>query len=251
MTGLLKAETRKLTSVRSWWVLMAGAAAFPVLTVVALAADPSVDTADLGSVSLASLVRSGASITAVAALILGILAGAGEYRHGTIIATVLAEPGRFRTIGAKLATLAAAGGVLAAATATTSVTTSGLYLRSLGVDLGPAPAGDVLAALGGVLLATALFGAIGAGIGAAVRNQTAAITGALVWILAIEGALPMFLRRPGLRDWLLTGAAERLHQLPDPAPGSVSAWAAVGLLVAVAAVGGLAAAAVTRLADIR
>lgn len=250
MTGYLRAEARKLTSVRAWWLLMIGAAGFPLITVFALATDPATDL-DGAPETILSLIRLGADITAVAALWLGILATAGEYRHGTIIGSLLAAPSRSRFVGAKLVVLGGAGALLALATAVTSSVAGGLYLRSLGADLGSAPIGDALAVLAGVMCVAALYGAIGAGLGAVVRNQIAAVTGALVWIMAVEGILPDVLRKPGLRDWLLTGAAKRLYQLPDPVPDAPSAWVAAGLLIGVAAGFGLAGSAVTRFSEIK
>lgn len=96
----------------------------------------------------------------------------------------------------------------------------------------------------------AIFGAIGAAFGAIVRNQTAAITGALVWLLAVEGALPIVLRSPGVRDWTLSGAANRLFHLADPVEGMPSAWSAAALLTVVTVSLGVIALAVTARADV-
>ena len=124
MTNLIRAEVRKLTTIRSWWLLAIGVALFPLLSLLALATSPESEQPVFNTDTIFMLVRGGADVAAVAALVLGIIAITSEYRHGTIVPTLLASPRRVPFIGAKLATMTLAGAVMAIAAAThTSVCT--------------------------------------------------------------------------------------------------------------------------------
>lgn len=251
MNNLIRAEVRTLTTIRSWWLLATGVALFPLLSLLALATSPESEQPVFGTDTIFMLVRGGADVAAVAALVLGIIAVTSEYRHGTIVPALLASPRRVPFIGAKLVTMTLAGAVMAIGAAAVSVVAGSLYLSSQGVDVYAVSAGDITLAGIGVVAGGALFGAIGAGLGALIRHQTAAVTGMLVWILAVEGILPMVTRDPGLRDWMLTGASSRLFRLADPAEGMASPWTAAVLLVTVATVLGAAALTAMRTTDVQ
>ena len=99
MLPQIRTEFRKIATVRSPWLLLA---AGPVIVVAGITGlvqsganvhDPAVQNRALAHVGLAAVIT----------LIFGILAVAGEYRHGTITDTFLSFPGRGRVIAAKLA----------------------------------------------------------------------------------------------------------------------------------------------------
>lgn len=94
------------------------------------------------------------------------------------------------------------------------------------------------------MLVTAAYAAGAAALGLLVHNQTTVITGALVWMLAIENVVPLLLHAPWLRRWLLDGSADRLLHLVHPDPAMHSAWLALLTFVAVSA--GLAVTATVR-----
>lgn len=250
MSNLIRAEARKQWSIRSWRIMALGVIGFPLLSLLALATSPANEKPVFGSDTIFELVRGGADVAAVAALLLGIIAVGSEYRHGTIVPTLLASPKRDTFIGAKLVTQSIVGAILATAAGIVSVVGGWVYLSGEGVDVFAAPVGEIALAGLGVVAGGALFGAIGVGIGALVRNQTAAIAGILVWILAVEGILPMVTRSPGLRDWMLTGASSRLFHLADPVEGMASAWMAAGLLAAIALSLGVAAVTLMKTTDV-
>jgi ABC-2 type transport system permease protein len=130
----------------------------------------------------------GTSVGALFAALLGALSITGEIRHGTIRPTFLATPKRARVIIAKVAASALAGlaiGLLAEAL-TAGLESAGLATRGIHIALG---AGDYVQLLVGGAFAAALWGAIGVGVGAIVRNQVGAIVGLCVWLLLIETTL--------------------------------------------------------------
>jgi ABC-2 type transport system permease protein len=143
MLTQIRTEFRKLATVRSPWLLLAAGPVIVVAGITGLVSaggnvhDPAVQSRAMAHVGLA----------AVFALIFGILAVAGEYRHGTVTDTFLSFPGRGWVIAAKLAVYGLAGGVAA----------------------------------------NCAFALIGVGLGALVRNVAGAIALALAWIALIEG----------------------------------------------------------------
>ena len=247
MTALLRAEARKLVTTRSAVAMAAAVVAYPALGALgaALAGEGGATPGDLLQV-----IRGGADLVTVAALVLGILAVAGEYRYGTIVPTLLVVPRRDRLVAAKLAGQALFGAALGLAAGAVAVAAGGIYLTSEGVDAGVL-SGDVLVTVAGAVLVAALYAAIGAAVGAVVRNQTAAVAGALVWVLTVENVVPVVLRSPGLKRWLPGGAADRLLHLAGGGPEGVSAWAALAMLAGLAAALTVAAVAAVRRADVQ
>lgn len=161
MTRALRAELVKLRSTRAWWVvLLLGLGYCLAVTGVALGTGRGA-------------AYGGAERAYAGTLVLGVLGGAGEYRHRTIAATLLAVPRRGRAVAAGLAAYLIAGlgyaVVIVGATAAVVLAVRGLSAT--------APA----LLLGAVLTAT-LYAPIGLAVGALVRDQAAAVAGALVYI---------------------------------------------------------------------
>jgi ABC-2 type transport system permease protein len=248
MNALLRAEARKVLTTRSTLVVAAFVILYPVLSLLpaVLAAEkPAVDES-----TILDVLRGGAGVLTLAALLLGILAVAGEYRHGTIVPTLLSSPRRGRFVAAKLGSQAGLGVVLALTVSAVGLVVGTTYLatRDVSVDL---LSSDVLLTASAVTLVVAVYAVIGASLGALVKNQTAAVAGALIWVFAVENAIPLVLRNPGLRRWLPGGLSDRLLQVADPVAGMGSAWFALGMFAGVAAVLAGAAFVATRTADVQ
>ena len=238
MTRLIGAEALKLRSTRTFIAVTLGslALALIVTTAVALGGDFEPGTAN-GRQPLA-----GAGIVQVFALILGILAVTTEFRHGTITPTLLVTPDRRRLIGAKLAAHVVAGLALGLVSfgAGAAIALTALSARDIPSEL---TNGDVLAIVAGGTAGTALFAAVGVGLGALLRNQVGAIVAALAWVYALEPLLGVV---PGIGDTVKTygfgalssGLSDTAAADPDadllgqlPAAGMLAAYAAL-LLVA-------------------
>jgi len=186
-----------------------------------------------------------AAVSALISLILGIVASAGEFTHGTIGQTFLATPVRERVLGAKLAAAAAAGAALGLASCAFAWGYAALLLRarSVPIHLGSGP---TLRLVLGITLAAALTGAFGIGFGSLLRRQTAAIVIALVWLLVGEPLLGLAQVERYGPGHVVAAVVEAGNQASDLLPFGASL--AVGLLYI--AVAGLLGGGSLRRADI-
>ena len=223
MTRLVHAELLKLWTTRTARVLLALAAAgTAALTVVVLTFAGRPGQPALGDDALRQLVLAPNGPLTLAALVLGILGMAGEFRHGTATPTFLVTPVRGRVVAAKLVAAVAAGLAIALVAAAVVLAIALPWLPAKGVHATVADPG-LGARVAGLAAAVALFAVLGTGLGALLRNQFAAvIVGLLWWQGSIEQLLVGTLGRPGLERWLPDGAA---LALTAPGDGTLPMWA--------------------------
>jgi ABC-2 type transport system permease protein len=203
----IAAELFKLRTTRTSWGVTLGPLALVVIisVIAALAGDFSSSDEAPGSdlMEISGLVQ-------IFALVLGILVVATEFRHGTITPSLLAVPDRVRLVIAKLLSSLGAGAVLGLIASAVCAAIVLPLLSSRDITTGT-DTGDVLKLIAGNTAASALYAAIGVGLGALLRNQVGAIIGALGWIFLIEPLLTLI---PGFDDvitrWFPTGAANAL-----------------------------------------
>jgi ABC-2 type transport system permease protein len=231
MTRLIRAELTKLATTRLIYGMAAAMAAFAVLTVAANILDRQ-GAPPLAADSLPVLVAAPVTLLSGAALLLGILGMAGEFRHQTVTQTFLVTPDRGRVVAAKLVAYPLAGIALALSILafTAAVATGWLAAKGITPSLVDARLGRVLL---GAVLAAGLCGLVGVGVGALVRNQVAALVGVAVWVLLIEGLLMSLLHAPSLGKWLPSAAAAALT---NPGGGQLSRLAGALLLAGYALV---------------
>ena len=182
MRSLVTAELRKLRTTRSTWGLLAGMVAMVALGVYTTVSESS--PAELRKPLHEQQLMLVLLYTRLFVLVLGVKVVTDEFRHGTIVPTLLATPQRGKLVAAKVLTVALAG---LAFTVIAEAVTTGLawaLMSTEGVDPTITPA-DARALLG-LAGAGALWAAIGAGIGAAVRHQVASIVGPVFWLVFVE-----------------------------------------------------------------
>jgi ABC-2 type transport system permease protein len=211
MIRLIRAEFTKLATTRLIYGMAAAMAAFALLTVVGGIAYAGRDGSPaLSAYSLPILVAAPVTLLSGAALLLGILGMAGEFRHQTVTQTFLVTPNRGRVVAAKLVAYPLAGIALALAILAFTAAVATCWLAAKGITpslLVAHPLGHVLL---GAVLAAGLCGLVGVGVAALVRNQVAALVGVAVWVLVVEGLLMSLLNSPSLAKWLPSAAAAAL-----------------------------------------
>jgi ABC-2 type transport system permease protein len=230
MIRLVRAEFTKLTTTRLIYGMAAAMAAFAALTVVGNVIIAGEQGDPLSASSLPVLVAAPVTLLSGAALLLGILGMAGEFRHQTVTQTFLVTPDRGRVVAAKLVAYPLAGIALTLTILAFTAAVAAGWLAAEGIT--PSLVGAVGVALGqvllGAVLAAGLCGLVGVGLAALVRNQVAALVGVAVWALVVEGLLMSLLQAPSSwAKWLPSAAAAALT---NPGGGHLSRLAGALLL---------------------
>jgi ABC-2 type transport system permease protein len=240
----IRTEFRKLATVRSPWLLLAAGPAIVVAGIAGLVSaggnvhDPAVQGRAMAHVGLA----------AVFTLIFGILAVAGEYRHGTITDTFLSFPGRGRVIAAKLAAYGLAGAAAGLVSSAAALAATAAWWAAKGGALQLSAAGTWRTLAGGVA-ANCAFALIGVGLGALIRNVAGAVALALAWIALIEGIAGQLIGA-GLARWLPFSASEALDRAAITATRLLPQWGGGLVLLGYAAVFAAAGVLVTLRRDV-
>jgi ABC-2 type transport system permease protein len=182
MKALLKSEFRKLRSTRTVYGFLLAMVVVAVVTVIDA---PKADVAD--PLHEQQFVFFTGLLTRVLLLVLGIRIITDEFRHGTIVPSLLATPERLRVLAAKLAMAALTGAVLAAVAGSAMLLTA-LSIGSPG-GTGLELDGEAGRILSGLISAGALWTTIGVALGTVVRSQVLAIVGGLLWLTGIEDML--------------------------------------------------------------
>lgn len=240
MSRLVAAEFRKLFTTRLWvWLLLGSMALTALFTSLAIAFgdQPGNPTPPLsspeGQHTLLAVGQTASTLVAV----LGAIGLTGEFRHRTATATFLATPRRGRIVVAKLVTygLVGLGYGLACFAVTLAIAVPWLAAEDIVLLTG-----GISDALAGVVAAVGIFGLVGVGLGALLRDQVASVVGLLMYLFVVE---PILTRIPALGDWTpyLPGAAEdALTQITQANQNLLDPWlggvvlAAYGLGFAVA-----------------
>lgn len=183
-TRLIRAEVHKLTSTRMPLAFLVVLIAISALNAVAVISGTDAD----GSKAFISTGADQQSLVAFAsnafmvAGLLGAIAVAQEYAHGTVVPTFLASPLRHRAVLSQFAAIFAAGAVL-------GLLGAGLVIASVAAALPSTEygflmsGGDVARVLGASAFAGATGAVLGAGIGALVRNTGGAVTGTVLALI--------------------------------------------------------------------
>jgi ABC-2 type transport system permease protein len=183
MTRLIRAELLKLRTTQVWFWLLIAALAISALFVVGPLASNNIHT----SRDVADMF-SNAGIAYVLTFVLGVLGVTTEFRYQTITPTLLATPSRWTLVTAKMITYAILGVLYAAACVIIELLIAVPWLNAKGIDYSLGSNG-VPHALISVFVVLALFGIIGLGVGALVKNQIVAVTVGIVFLVVLQNIL--------------------------------------------------------------
>ena len=173
VTRQIRSEVLKLRTTRTTFGLVLGLFGLVVFTVViqliATRVDSSSDFQLVTEDTQRSILQT-AGLATLFSLLIGILAITSEFRHGTIRPTLLFTPARELVVGAKGIASAVAGGVLGLAAVVVTFAITLVWLQIEDVERAFSN-GALLEMAAGIAGATLLWGVIGVGVGAIIRNQ--------------------------------------------------------------------------------
>lgn len=186
MTGQLLSELRKMRTTRTNLGLLAGMVALILLAV--LVNGFALDEIELWKRDTQHAVLSAGTSGALFAALIGVMAITSEFRHGTIRSTFVVTPRRTRVLAAKVVASLLMGILfgLVAIGLSLGVGYAVLSLRDVPLLLGT---GHVVELAVGTLAMTAIWAALGVGVGAVVRNQVFAVVGLIAWVMIVDNLL--------------------------------------------------------------
>jgi ABC-type transport system involved in multi-copper enzyme maturation permease subunit len=201
MRRLVSSELLKVRTTRSlFWTLIGAVLLVALVAIVQLA---FVDDDELASKDSQLAVFGAAGAGTFFALVLGVLLVTNEYWHKTITHTFLVTPTREQVMLAKVVVSILGGLAYAIGTygLTLAVGLTWLNLEGIAIAIG---AGDAVREFTAIALGSMFYAVLGAGVAAIVRNQVAAVVGALVWFLIVEQTVVGLF--PAVGKWTPSGA---------------------------------------------
>ena len=187
MIRLVHAEFVKLRTTQVWFWLLLAALGLAALLTIAPIASGNIE----GSGDLADLFT-GAATSYLPVFVLGVLGVTTEYRYQTITPTVLTTPARWALVTAKMITYLLVGAAYAALCLILQLAISVPWLSAKDIDV-TLGSNHVPRALVSVFAVVVLFGIVGVGFGALLKNQIVAVSVGVIVIQVINpllGAIP-------------------------------------------------------------
>ena len=217
MKNLLQSELRKLIYLRSNWLLLLWSGLFAALGTVAPILVFNSESRGMGmgfsgtnTPEGINAVFANAAGGYLFALIMGILIMTNEFRHGTAVGTFLVTPKRSTVLVAKLIAAAIAGLVVQVFSFLIA-TSAGVITLGFFEPHAPVTSELLWKIFRASVLSGIVLGIVGVGLGALVKNQIAAVTGAVIWTLIVEGLVVAFVESVG--KYLPAGAITGLVDL--------------------------------------
>ncbi len=190
MIAALSSEWLKIRTTRTiFWLLVALAGLITLIVVSSILAG------DKESLARATNQRDllGIGILSVLiALIMGLIVSTGEFRHGTITPTLLSTPSRPLVVISKAIAAVLLGVTLVALAELLVVAEMAALLPLRGIDF-VLDGGDAARVVIRILAISAIWAAIGSGLGLAFKNQIGTFVGCFAWLFLAEGLVQAIL----------------------------------------------------------
>ncbi len=232
MTDQLLSELRKMRTTRTNLGLLAGMIA--VILVFLLVVGLTGTSSDLADHDHQHRLFSVGTQGAIFATLIGVMAITSEFRHGTIRPTFVVTPHRGRVLVAKLLTSLLMGLLFGAVAIGLAFGIGYAVLVARGQQLA-LDTNHVLLLILGTVAMTALWAALGVGIGAVLKNQVVAIIVLIVWTGVIDPILGSAVESVGRFTPIGASAAftaDPTHYLLSPLAGGLLLIAYVAVFVA-------------------
>ncbi|HZL74100.1 MAG TPA: hypothetical protein VFB83_01905 [Propionibacteriaceae bacterium] len=225
MSGVLRAELRRIATTKLWWVVLicifilsAGYAALPA--VIALlqnrAGFASAPFADPGTIR--SIYNGGNVLSRILAMVVGIVAVGSEYRYGTFASSYLAIPHRVRMLLGKAEALLIFGVIYGVTSVTAGMLVSVPFvLANGGTFLLDQPETWRSITLG--VCSIALWTLIGMGIGILIKNMLVALVVGIILGFLVEPIVSVvfFLKKwDQLLNLMPSGATNAMLEITSP-----------------------------------
>lgn len=198
MIKLLTSELRKLIYLRANWLLLLWSGLFaglgtvaPILILNSEDRPGAMGFSGTNTPEGINGVFANAASGYLFALIIGILIMTNEYRHGTAVGTFLVTPKRSTVLLAKLIAASIAGLTVQLFSFVFALS-SGFIALNFFEPHAPVPGELLFKVFRASLISGLVLGIVGVGLGALVKNQIAAVTGAVIWTLIVEGLVVAF-----------------------------------------------------------
>jgi hypothetical protein len=200
MRAALVSELRKASSTQLWWILTVVMGGYMAFMAAVLAFSLTAETGTSGMTGgmstepldpravAQSVYTVAPSLGYVFPLVLGALTVTGEFRHQTLTPTLLAEPRRSVVLGAKLVVQAGLGALLGVVGTVGAVAAGAGVLVVLGEPVLLDDSG-IWANLVWSVVALAIWGVIGVGVGTLIPNQVASVVVILAFTQFVEPIL--------------------------------------------------------------
>jgi ABC-2 type transport system permease protein len=184
---LVAIEARKSLTTRSGKALAAAAVVLaPIATTIAVSASDETLDSPVGPLAVMGM------LTGFVVMAIGVLSTAGEWTHKSVQTTYLLVPHRGRVLAAKATAMALLGAAFTAVAVSMSAGVLAIGYSDMAWD-------GALRAVLVVIGAGAAFAVTGAGVGAALANSPASLTGLYLVILGVIPVVNQFKPEVGLK----------------------------------------------------
>ncbi len=242
----LRAEFRKITTTRLWWILALAAVGYAALNAGLTAGFSGMEVSGQPATpdfpdpaAYRNTYANGAFAGAyLFALVIGVTGMTSEYRYQTITPTFLAVPRRWVVVVSKFAGHFLLGLLFGVVGAVAALVAGGVVISARGHGLGLGADG-VWSGLGLGILAVALWAVLGLGVGTLIRNQVVAILVALLIAVIVEPLLSLGLHALDLDSvsrYLPSNASSAMTSAVTSQADLLSWWAGGLVMLGYAAV---------------